>query len=50
MTEGSDVAELVGSGPLSSHKQHGSVVERSRLPFFVAEADDVQGELSHVPQ
>lgn len=48
--EGSDDAELVGAFPSGSHKQHGSVVERSRSPTFVAVADDVRGILSHVPQ
>lgn len=48
--EGSDGAELVGADPSSSHKQHGSVVGRTRSPTFVAAADDVQGKLSHVPQ
>ena len=40
--EGAECAELVGAYPSGSHKQHGSVVKRSRLPFFVAVADDVQ--------
>lgn len=48
--EGSDIAELVVAYPMSSHKQHGFVVGRSRLPSFVAVADDVQGEPLHVPQ
>lgn len=48
--EGADVAELVGAFPSSSHKQRGSVVERSRSPAFVAVADDAPGEPSHVPQ
>lgn len=48
--EGSGVAELVGAYPMSSHKQHGSVVERSKSPTFIAAADDVSGEPSHVPQ
>lgn len=48
--EGSDDAELVGTYPSGSHKQHGSVVELSRSPSFVAVADDVRGKLSHIPQ
>lgn len=47
--EGSDVAELVGACPSCSHKQHGSVVERSRSPVSVAVADDAPGKPSHVP-
>ena len=41
-SEGSDGAELVGAIPSGSHKQHGSVVGRSRSPTFVAVADDVR--------
>lgn len=48
--EGSDDAELVGAFPSGSHKQHGSVVGRSRSPAFVAVADDAPGELSQVQQ
>ena len=44
-----NVAELVGACPSCSHKQHGSVVERSRSPVSVAVADDAPGKPSHVP-
>lgn len=48
--EGSDDAELVGAYPSCSHKQHGSVVGRSRSLAFIEVADDVSGEPPLSPQ